>query len=72
MTGGRGSRLESPTSLRAFSISDINRAYIAEGKANLVSVGAETWVDCGTPETLLQASIMAKDGKLNPHPYRER
>jgi len=56
----------------AFSISDINRAYIAEGKANLVSVGAETWVDCGTPETLLQASIMAKDGKLNPHPYRER
>jgi len=29
-------------------------------------------VDCGTPDALLQASIMAKDGKLNPHPYRER
>jgi glucose-1-phosphate thymidylyltransferase len=56
----------------AFSISDINRAYIAEGKANFISVGAETWVDCGTPETLLHASIMAKDGKLNPRPYRER
>ena len=56
----------------AFSISDINRAYIAEGKANFISVGAETWIDCGTPETLLQASIMAKDGKLNPRPYRER
>ena len=56
----------------AFSISDINRMYIAEGKATLVSVGSETWVDCGTPETLLQASIMARDGKLNPRPYRER
>jgi glucose-1-phosphate thymidylyltransferase len=55
-----------------FSISDINRAYISEKKARIVSVGEETWVDCGTPETLLQASIMAKDGKLNPHPYRER
>jgi len=56
----------------AFSISDINRAYIAEGKAMFVSVGADTWVDCGTPETLLQASMMAKEGKLNPRPYRER
>ena len=55
-----------------FSISDINRMYIAENNAKIVSVGEETWVDCGTPESLLQASIMAKDGKLNPHPYRER
>ncbi len=55
-----------------FSISDVNRAYIAEGKAEFVSVGEETWVDCGTPETLLQAGIMARDGKLNPRPYRER
>ncbi|MGB0394305.1 MAG: sugar phosphate nucleotidyltransferase, partial [Candidatus Poseidoniaceae archaeon] len=57
---------------KSFSISDINRAYIAEGKATFVSVGADTWVDCGTPETLLQASLMAKEGKLNPRPYRER
>ena len=55
-----------------FSISDINRAYISEKNAVIVSVGEETWYDCGTPETLLQASIMAKDGKLNPNPYRER
>ena len=55
-----------------FSISDINRAYITEKNARLVSVGKDTWVDCGTPETLLEASIMAKDGKLNPNPYRER
>ncbi|MDP6865992.1 MAG: sugar phosphate nucleotidyltransferase [Candidatus Poseidoniaceae archaeon] len=56
----------------AFSISDINRAYIAEDKAEFISVGAETWVDCGMPETLLQASIMARDGKLDPRPYRKR
>ena len=56
----------------AFSISDINRAYIIEKNARLVSVGKETWVDCGTPETLLKASIMAKDGKLNPNPHRKR
>ncbi len=56
----------------AFSISDINKAYISENNAQIVSVGEETWVDCGTPETLLQASIMAKEGKLNPRPYRER
>ena len=55
-----------------FSISDINRAYITEKNARLVSVGKDTWLDCGTPETLLEASIMAKDGKLNPNPYRER
>ena len=57
---------------KKISISDINRAYISERNANIVSVGEETWVDCGTPETLLQASIMARDGKLNPNPYRER
>jgi glucose-1-phosphate thymidylyltransferase len=56
----------------AFSISDINRAYIAEGRAEFVSVGAETWLDCGTPESLLRASVMAQEGKLNPRPYRER
>mgnify|MGYP006164517217 CR=1 FL=1 len=56
----------------AFSISDINRAYIVGKNARLVSVGKDTWVDCGTPETLLEASIMARDGKLNPHPYRKR
>jgi len=46
--------------------------YVQERSAELVTVGEETWVDCGTPDALLQASIMAKDGKLNPHPYRER
>ncbi len=54
----------------AFSISDITRTYVKQGEADVLSVGEETWVDCGTPDALLQASIMAKDGKLNPNPYR--
>lgn len=53
-----------------FSISDVNRMYVQSGHARLISIGSETWVDCGTPDALLQASIMAKDGKLDPTPYR--
>lgn len=53
-----------------FSISDITRQYVHLGHAKLLSVGEETWVDCGTPDSLLYASQMAKDGKLNPNPYR--
>ena len=54
----------------AFSISDITRTYVKQGEAEVLSVGEETWVDCGTPDALLQASIMARDGKLNPKPHR--
>lgn len=54
----------------AFSISDITRVYVKQGEAEVISVGEETWVDCGTPDSLLQASTMAKDGKLNPNPHR--
>ena len=53
-----------------FSISDVNRKYIQKNQVELLNVGEETWVDCGTPESLLKASLMAKDGKLNPRPYR--
>ena len=53
-----------------FSISDVNRRYIQKNQVELLNVGEETWVDCGTPESLLKASLMAKDGKLNPRPYR--
>jgi len=56
----------------SFSISDINRAYIQRGQAKLITSGDESWVDCGTPDSLLQASIMAKEGKLNPEPYRKK
>ena len=53
-----------------FSISDVTKSYVRDGEANLLSVGEETWVDCGTPDSLLQAAMMAKEGKLNPHPFR--
>ena len=52
------------------SISDVTRQYVHRGKAKLLSVGHETWVDCGTPDSLLLASQMVKDGKLNPNPHR--
>ena len=54
----------------SFSISDITRTYVKAGQADVLSVGEETWVDCGTPDSLLQASQMAKDGKLDPTPHR--
>ena len=53
------------------SITDINRIYVKEGSVKMLNVGEETWVDCGTPESLLQAGIMAKEGKLNPEPFDE-
>jgi glucose-1-phosphate thymidylyltransferase len=53
-----------------FSITDVNRKYIQQGMAKLITVGEDTWVDCGTPDSLLHASNMAKDGKLNPNPFR--
>ena len=52
------------------SITDINRKYVQNNSAQLLNIGKETWVDCGTPESLLDASIMARDGKLNPNPFR--
>ena len=55
----------------SFSISDITRAYVQTQSAKLLSIGDETWVDCGTPDSLLRASLMAADGKLNPHPFRK-
>ena len=54
----------------SFSITDVTRAYVQKGGAKLITVGEETWVDCGTPNSLLQAGMMAKEGKLNPRPFR--
>ena len=52
------------------SITDINRKYVENNSAQLLNIGKETWVDCGTPDSLLDASIMARDGKLNPNPFK--
>jgi len=57
--------------IKDLSITDINRIYVKEGSVKMLNVGEETWVDCGTPESLLQAGIMAKEGKLNPEPFDE-
>jgi len=53
-----------------FSISDINRKYVRKNQVELLNIGKETWIDCGTPDSLLSASLMAKEGKLNPNPFR--
>ena len=45
-------------------------ANVEKEQAELLNIGKETWVDCGTPESLLAASIMAKEGKLNPNPFK--
>ena len=52
------------------SITDVNRKYVENNSAQLLNIGKETWVDCGTPNSLLDASIMARDGKLNPNPFK--
>jgi len=51
-----------------FSISDVNRWYISKGCAKVRNLEGETWLDCGTPDALLEASIMAKDGLLSLEP----
>ena len=55
---------ESEASGGDFSISDITRRYVREGSAKVRNVGEGTWIDCGTPESLLKASLMAKTGEI--------
>ena len=47
-----------------FSISDITKQYILEGSAKTVTVGENTWIDCGTPESLLRAAQMVERGSF--------
>ena len=56
------SRLDEVQSLPNFSISDVTKQYIKEGIAKTVSVGENTWIDCGTPESLLRAGQMVEQG----------
>ena len=53
-----------------FSITDVNRKYVQQGQAELLNIGKETWIDCGTPDSLLSAALMAKAGKLDPNPFK--
>lgn len=55
-------RLDSVQDSVDFSISDVTRQYLVEGKAKIISVGENTWIDCGTPENLQRAAEMVEAG----------
>ena len=55
-------RLDSVQDSPQFSISDVTRQYLVEGDAKVISVGENTWIDCGTPENLQRAARMVQDG----------
>jgi glucose-1-phosphate thymidylyltransferase len=54
------------------SISDINRTYVTEGSASIVQSEDSLWIDCGTPDALLEASHLAEQGKLSAKPCNIR
>ncbi len=45
-----------------FSISDVSRQYVKEGLARIISIGDNSWLDCGTPENLKIAEKLVKRG----------
>jgi glucose-1-phosphate thymidylyltransferase len=55
-----------------FTITDINRCYISQGKATLRDIDNYLWLDCGTADALLEASQLAADGFLSPEPCNRR
>jgi glucose-1-phosphate thymidylyltransferase len=55
-------RLDNVQHLPNFSISDITKQYIAEDSAKAISVGRNTWIDCGTPQGLQLAVEMVEKG----------
>ena len=57
-------RLGAIQDLDGFSISDITNQYISEGDVKMISVGENTWIDCGTPENLMLAAQMVEEGKF--------
>ena len=47
-----------------FSISDITRRYVTQNNAIIRNIGEVTWVDCGTPENLINAGNLAFRGEI--------
>ena len=43
-----------------FSISDVTKQYLSERNVKIISVGENTWIDCGTPSSLQGC----KDGRI--------
>jgi len=54
------------------SISDVNRLYLNESTATLLPIGEEIWLDCGTPDALVEATQLAIEGRLSPLPCNLR
>lgn len=54
------------------SISDINRSYVKEGSASIIETENSLWIDCGTPDALVEASNLAEQGILSPEPCNYR
>jgi glucose-1-phosphate thymidylyltransferase len=55
-----------------FSITDLNITYLRDGKARLYKIDEEIWLDCGTPDALLEAGSLAAAGRLSPLPCNLR
>ncbi len=55
-----------------FTITDLNLTYLKEGKAKLYRIDEEIWLDCGTSDALLEAGILAEEGRLSPFPCNLR
>ena len=54
------------------SISDINRSYVKEGAASIIQSENSLWIDCGTPDAIVEASQLAEQGLLSPEPCNYR
>jgi len=54
------------------SITDVNRMYVEDCSASIIQSEDSLWIDCGTPEALLEASQLAADGKLSAMPCNTR
>ncbi|MEE2811998.1 MAG: sugar phosphate nucleotidyltransferase [Candidatus Thermoplasmatota archaeon] len=54
------------------SITDVNRTYVAEGSAKIIDWPDSLWIDCGTPDALLEAAKYAESGRLSPLPCNLR
>ena len=57
---------------QSMSISDVNRTYVYDGKASIIESENSLWIDCGTPDALFEASVLAEAGKLSPEPCNYR
>lgn len=56
------SRLDLVQNKDNFSISDVTRQYLSERDVKIISLGENTWIDCGTPSSLSRAAKMVELG----------